>query len=553
MSPRKSDSGGVLSDFTSTNEWQQLLVRAERPVNLRNVFEVDPTRASRLTIEVGDLIVDLSKHLVDEDILATLVAMADRSGLRERIEAMFNGEHINTTEDRAVLHTLLRTPRDELDVDTLEPALASVHETLDRMAAFAEDVRLGKWVGHTGARIRDVVNIGIGGSDLGPAMAYRALRAQRHPEIKVHYVSNIDPSHLVGTLTDLDPATTLFVVASKTFTTIETLTNAQAARQWLVDRSGNEDSVAKHFVAVSSNQQLVGEFGIEASNMFAFGDWVGGRYSLGSAIGLSLMIAIGPSAFREMLGGFRTMDVHFRETPIEKNVPALMALIGIFYRNAMELTSYAVLPYAQDLDRFPAYLQQLDMESNGKRTRISGVEVDLDTGPVLWGEPGTNGQHAFYQLLHQGTSIVPADLIGFVESNDELGAQQDLLVANMFAQAEALAFGRSETEVLERDPGMGPDLVPHRAFPGNRPTTVLLAQRLTPSVLGQLIALYEHKVFVQGALWDINSFDQWGVELGKQLAEKVFAELTSAQTPDLAHDGSTNQLITFYRKARRRL
>ena len=541
-----------MTGFTSTNEWQRLLRRAEQPVILRDVFEADPLRARRLTFEVGDLIVDLSKHLVDEDILDLLVAVANGVGLRDRIDAMFTGEHINTTEDRAVLHTLLRTPRDQFAADKLAPAATSVHETLDRMADFAEDVRSGRWVGYNGARITDVVNIGIGGSDLGPAMAYRALRAQRHPEIRVHYVSNIDPSHLVAVLTDLDPATTLFVVASKTFTTVETLTNARAARQWLVDGSGKEGSVADHFVAVSTNQQLVGEFGIEPSNMFAFGEWVGGRYSLGSAIGLSLMIAIGPEAFRQMLDGFRTIDVHFQETAIENNVPALMALIGVFYRNAMALGSYAVLPYAQDLDRFPAYLQQLDMESNGKRTRTGGVEVDVDTGPVIWGEPGTNGQHAFYQLLHQGTSVVPADLIGFVESNDELGMQQDLLVANMFAQAEALAFGRSETEVLEQDPGMAPDLVPHRVFPGNRPTSVVLAPRLTPSVLGQLIALYEHKVFVQGTLWGINSFDQWGVELGKQLAETVFAELTAAESPDLAHDDSTNQLISTYRDARRR-
>ena len=541
-----------MTGFTSTNEWQRLLRRAEQPVILRDVFDADPLRATRLTFEVGDLVVDLSKHLVDEDILGLLVAIANQAELRERIDAMFTGEHINTTEDRAVLHTLLRTPRDQFADDKLAPAATSVHETLDRMADFAEDVRSGKWVGYTGARISDVVNVGIGGSDLGPAMAYRALRAHRHPEIRVHYVSNIDPSHLVGVLTDLHPATTLFVVASKTFTTVETLTNARAARQWLVDASGNEGSVADHFVAVSTNQRLVEEFGIEPSNMFAFGEWVGGRYSLGSAIGLSLMIAIGPEAFREMLDGFRTVDVHFRETAIENNVPALMALIGVFYRNAMAFASYAVLPYAQDLDRFPAYLQQLDMESNGKRTRTSGVEVDVDTGPVIWGEPGTNGQHAFYQLLHQGTSVVPADLIGFVESNDELGAQQDLLVANMFAQAEALAFGRSEIEVLEHDPGMAPDLVAHRVFPGNRPTSVVLAPRLTPSVLGQLSALYEHKVFVQGVLWGINSFDQWGVELGKQLAETVFAELTAAESPDLAHDGSTNQLITTYRDAHRR-
>ncbi|HEU4895752.1 MAG TPA: glucose-6-phosphate isomerase, partial [Acidimicrobiia bacterium] len=467
----------------------------------------------------------------------------------ERIEAMFSGEHINSTEDRAVLHVALRSaPEDWFVVDGVD-VVPDVHRVLDRMATFSERVRSGEWVGHTGERIRDVVNIGIGGSDLGPAMAYRALRSYRHPEISAHYVSNVDPAHLESVLDVVDPRSTLFIVASKTFTTLETLANARSARAWLVDSLG-EKAVERHFVAVSTNEDEVSAFGIDTENMFGFWDWVGGRYSLGSAIGLSVMIAVGPARFREMLDGFRVIDHHFRTEPLASNVPVLLGLIGIWYRNVLGLPTYAVLPYSQDLDRFPAYLQQLDMESNGKRVGLDGSPVTLETGPIVWGEPGTNGQHAFYQLLHQGTAVVPADLIGFVEPNVDLGGQHDLLMANLIAQAEALAFGKSAPEVASA--GVAPDLVSHRSFPGNRPTSVVLAPRLTPSVLGQLVALYEHKVFTQGAVWGINSFDQWGVELGKELASRTIAELKAPEAPEPGHDPSTNALIRRYRNGRGR-
>jgi glucose-6-phosphate isomerase len=425
-----------------------------------------------------------------------------------------------------------------------------VHEVLEQMAGFAERVRNGTWLGHTGERIRHVVNIGIGGSDLGPAMAYRALRPYVLSGLEAHFVSNIDPADLAAVLEIVDPARTLFIVASKTFTTLETLSNARSARAWLIDHLGDETAVARHFVAVSTNAPEVEAFGIDTDNMFGFWDWVGGRYSMDSAIGLSLMIAIGPDAFREMLAGFRTIDQHFQSTPFGDNVPVLLGLVGIWYRNFLGYPTYAVLPYSQDLARFPAYLQQLDMESNGKRVRLDGTPVATDTGPIVWGEPGTNGQHAFYQLLHQGTTVVPTDLIGFVAPNDDVGSQHDLLMGNLFAQAEALAFGKTAEEVAAA--GVAPDLVPHRTFPGNRPSSVILAPELTPSVLGQLIALYEHKVFVQGAIWGINSFDQWGVELGKVLASTIINELTSDVSPDLAHDPSTNALIDRYRQARGR-
>jgi glucose-6-phosphate isomerase len=417
------------------------------------------------------------------------------------------------------------------------------------MADLADGVRSGGWKGHSGKPIKTVINIGIGGSDLGPVMAYRALRYYRHPDIDVRFVSNIDPAHLIAATAGADPAETLFVVASKTFTTLETLTNARAARQWVLEHfNGDEAAIAKHFVAVSTNATEVAKFGIDTANMFGFWDWVGGRYSFDSAIGLSLMIAIGPEAFREMLDGFRTVDQHFRTTPLERNVPALLGLIGVWYRNVLGLATYAVLPYAQDLDRFPAYLQQLDMESNGKQVRLDGSPVATDTGPIVWGEPGTNGQHAFYQLLHQGTTVVPADLIGFFEATDDLGHQHDLLMGNMFAQSEALAFGKTAAEVAAD--GVADDLVPHRTFPGNRPTSVIMAPRLTPSVLGQLVALYEHKVFTQGTIWGINSFDQWGVELGKVLATKIIAELAGGEDDALDHDPSTNALIDRYRRFR---
>ncbi len=541
-----------MTDFRSSPEWRSLSARARSGFDLRQAFHSDPGRTARLSFEVGDLIVDLSKHLVDPEMLDDLIAIGQEFGVLRAAEEMFNGAKINTTEDRSVLHTLLRTPRDEAPTAALKPELQSIHQTLDRMAVIATQIRSGNWLGYDGRPISDVVNIGIGGSDLGPAMAYRALRPYRQRELNIHYVSNVDPSHLASTLDGLEPATTLFLVASKTFTTTETLTNARAARRWLLDRSGRSASVAQHFVALSASRSRVEEFGIDPLNMLPFGEWVGGRYSLGSAIGLSLMIAVGPQAFHEMLAGFHVVDRHFRDTPPSRNVPLLMGLLGILYRNAMGLQSYAVLPYSQDLERFPAYLQQLDMESNGKHTRRDGIATQGDTGPVLWGEPGTNGQHAFYQLLHQGTTIVPADLIGFAESHEESDSQQDLLLANMVAQSEALAFGRTSAEAKELYPDVAPDLLDHRTFAGGRPTSVILAPKLTPAVLGQLIALYEHKVFVQGVLWGINSFDQWGVELGKQLADRIFNELITPSRPVLQHDSSTNHLIETLRKARGR-
>ena len=517
------------------------------PIDLRAAFADDPNRAAELTFTVGDLVVDLSKHLIDRGSIGRLLELAEASGLRRRIDAMFAGEPINTTENRAVLHVALRAEAGDRYVVAGQEAVADVHAVLDAMEEFTDRVRSGEWRGHTGRPIRTVVNIGIGGSDLGPAMAYRALRHYRHQEIDVRFVSNIDPAHLVAQLSGIDPAETLFVIASKTFTTLETMTNARAAKAWLVDAfGGDESAVAKHFVAVSTNAEAVADFGIDTANMFGFWDWVGGRYSFDSAIGLPLMISIGAPAFREMLAGFRTVDQHFRTEPLERNVPALLGLIGIWYRNLLGYPTYAVLPYSQDLDRFPAYLQQLDMESNGKRVRLDGAAVIMDTGPIVWGEAGTNGQHAFYQLLHQGTSVVPADLIGFLEATDDIDGQHLLLMANLIAQAEALAFGKSADEVAAS--GVDPDLVAHRTFPGNRPTSVILAPKLTPSVLGQLVALYEHKVFTQGAIWGINSFDQWGVELGKVLASRIIDELQADEDLQLDHDASTTALIDMFRR-----
>lgn len=538
--------------INSTQEWKELEELERRPgdLDLRRAFAVDPGRAERLTFGAGDLMVDFSKHLVTDEVLAALVGVARRAGVPERIEAMFGGEHINVTEDRAVLHPALRARVGETFFVDGRDVVRDVQRVLDRMTDFADRVRAGEWLGHTGKRIRHIVNIGIGGSDLGPAMAYRALRSYRDTDIEAHFVSNVDPANLAGVLDVVDPASTLFVVASKTFTTLETLSNARAARAWLVDSLGDDAAVSKHFVAVSTNGDEVAAFGIDTANMFELWDWVGGRYSLDSAIGLSLMISVGPDAFRDMLAGFRAMDLHFRTTPLEHNVPALLGMIGIWYRNLLRYPTYAVLPYSQDLDRFAAYLQQLEMESSGKRVRLDGTLVDMDTGPIVWGEPGTNGQHAFYQLLHQGTMVVPADLIGFVEPAEDQGGQHDLLMGNLFAQAEALAFGKTADEVAAA--GVRADLVPHRTFPGNRPTSVILAPKLTPSVLGQLIALYEHKVFTQGVVWGINSFDQWGVELGKELAGTIIEELTAGQPPELTHDASTNALIRHYRRQRGR-
>jgi glucose-6-phosphate isomerase len=537
-----------MEPMSTTTEWAELLAHRHEiePVSLREAFATDPGRAEALTFAVGGLTVDLTKHLLTTDTIHHLLAVARRAGVEERREAMFAGEHINETEDRAVLHPALRSdPGDQFSVDG-RSVVRDVHEVLDRMAAFSERVRSGEWLGHTGRRIRTIVNIGIGGSDLGPVMAYRALRPYVHPELAVRYVSNIDPAHLDAALADLDPAETLFIVASKTFTTLETLSNARNARDWLLDAMGGDTaSVASHFVAVSTNAPEVANFGIDIDNMFGFWDWVGGRYSLDSAIGLSLMIAVGPERFGEMLDGFRTVDRHFLTEPLERNVPVLLAMIGVWYRDVLGFPTLAVLPYAQDLERFPAYLQQLDMESNGKRVRLDGSLVDMETGPIVWGEPGTNGQHAFFQLLHQGTSVVPADLIGFLEAADDIGGQHDLLIGNLLAQAEALAFGRTPEEVA--DSGVPAHLVAHRSFPGDRPTTMIVAPALTPSVLGQLIAVYEHKVFVQGVVWGVNSFDQWGVELGKVLATKIIAEVTSETPPALEHDPATNALIRMYR------
>jgi glucose-6-phosphate isomerase len=540
-----------VESITASGPWQELLrLGAVGPIDLRHAFSADPGRAQRLTFGVGDLSVDLSKHLVTDETIRVLAAVARVAGLSDRIEAMFCGEHINVTEDRAVLHTALRAGEGDTFATNGDDVVADVHAVLDRMSAFAELVRSGAWTGYTGDRIRSIVNIGIGGSDLGPAMAYRALRPYVHEDLEAHFVSNIDPAHLASVLDRVDPATTLFIVASKTFTTLETLSNARNARAWLVEALGDDAGVAKHFVAVSTNGPEVAAFGIDPQNMFGFWDWVGGRYSVDSAIGLSLMVAVGPSRFREFLDGFRTVDQHFRAEPLERNVPALLGLIGVWYRNVIGYPTYAVLPYSQDLDRFAAYLQQLDMESNGKRVRRDGSPVEMDTGPIVWGEPGTNGQHAFYQLIHQGTTIVPADLIGFLEPHDDIGGQHDLLMGNLFAQAEALAFGKTAEEVAAA--GVDAGLVPHRTFPGNRPTSMILAPQLTPSVLGQLIALYEHKVFTQGTIWGINSFDQWGVELGKALATAIIGELTSDDAPDLEHDPSTNASIERYREARGR-
>jgi glucose-6-phosphate isomerase len=534
-------------------EWQALQGHAEKfsAVHLRDLFESDPRRGERLTAQVADLYVDYSKNLVTDEVLAALNALAERARLRERIAAMFAGEHINTTEDRAVLHVALRMPRDATLVVDGQDVVAEVHEVLDRMGAFSDRVRSGEWTGHTGQRIRTVVNIGIGGSDLGPVMAYEALKAYADPQIECRFISNIDPTDLYEKTHDLDPATTLFIVVSKTFTTQETLTNATEARKWLVDGLGGDSSaVAKHFVAVSTNAQRVADFGIDTANMFGFWDWVGGRYSLPSAVGLSVMVAIGKEQFAEMLSGYHAVDEHFRTQPVERNVPALLGLLNVWYNTFLGAQSHAVLPYAQYLHRFPAYLQQLTMESNGKSIRLDGTPVDYQTGEVFWGEPGTNGQHAFYQLIHQGTKLIPADFIGFAEPNHDIGGMHDLFMSNFFAQTGALAFGRS-LEQVEAE-GTDPAVAPHRVMQGNHPTTTIMATKLTPAVLGQLIALYEHIVFTEGTVWEINSFDQWGVELGKVMANQLAPLLTAASAPQLEQDSSTNTLISRYRADRGR-
>jgi glucose-6-phosphate isomerase len=516
--------------------------------HLRDLFAADPGRGERLTLEGAGLFLDYSKNRITDETIPLLVALADECGLRGRIDAMFSGERINVTEDRAVLHVALRAPRGaRIAVDGVD-VVPAVHDVLDRMSAFADRVRGGDWTGATGRPIRNVVNIGIGGSDLGPVMAYQALRHYSRRDMTFRFVSNVDGTDFAETTHDVDPAETLFIVSSKTFTTLETMTNAHTARDWALAALGDEAAVARHFVAVSTNEAEVAAFGIDPANMFGFWDWVGGRYSMDSAIGLSTMIAIGPEGFRSMLDGFHAMDEHFRMTPFERNLPVVMGLLAIWYGDFFGAQTVAVLPYDQYLARFPAYLQQLTMESNGKSVTLEGAPVDYETGAIYWGEPGTNGQHSFYQLIHQGTKLIPADFIGFTTSLNPLGRHHDLLMANVFAQTQALAFGKTAEEVRAEESEAW--RVPHRVFPGNRPTNTILAERLTPRTLGALVALYEHSVFTQGTIWGINSFDQWGVELGKVLATRIVAELESADEPELAHDSSTNALIRRYRTAR---
>ncbi|MGO8875773.1 MAG: glucose-6-phosphate isomerase [Acidimicrobiales bacterium] len=543
-------------DIERSPEWQALVAHCGEvgSVHLRDFFAPDPGRAARMTLGAADLIFDYSKHRVSGETMRLLLALAERAGVAARRDAMFAGDHINVTEDRAVLHVALRMPREATLVVDGRDVVAEVHAVLDHMGEVSDRIRSGAWTGATGAPISHVVNIGIGGSDLGPAMAYEALKDYADAGIACRFVSNVDPADLFEKTHDLDPARTLFVVSSKTFTTLETLTNAAAARDWLLAGLGaaaGGDAVAKHFVAVSTNEPGVTAFGIDAANMFGFWDWVGGRYSYDSAIGFSLMVAIGKERFAEMLAGFHAMDSHFRHTPLAGNVPVLQGLLNVWCNNFLGAQSHAVLPYSQRLSRFPAYLQQLTMESNGKSVRLDGTAVDYETGEIYWGEPGTNGQHAFYQLLHQGTKLVPADFIAFAEPNHDAGQQHDLLLANCFAQSSVLALGRTAAEVAAD--GTPPDLVPHKVMPGNRPSTTILARKLTPSVLGQLVALYEHVVFTEGAIWGIDSFDQWGVELGKVMAKQLAPALTSDTAPDLSgHDGSTAELVRRYRALRGR-
>jgi glucose-6-phosphate isomerase len=530
--------------------WQALATHADeiRDVHLRDLFAGDRDRGERLAVEAEDVYLDYSKNRVTDQTLRLLVQLAEERGLRQRIDAMFAGAAINSTEDRAVLHVALRAPEGtRIEVDGAD-VVAEVHEVLNRMSVFAERVRAGHWKGATGKPVRNVVNIGIGGSDLGPVMAYEALRHYSRRDMTFRFVSNVDGTDFVEATRDLDPAETLFIVSSKTFTTLETMTNARSAKRWLLAPLADRAAVARHFVAVSTNEDEVRAFGIDPNNMFGFWDWVGGRYSMDSAIGLSTMLAIGPDRFRELLAGFHAIDEHFRTAPFEHNLPVLMGLLAVWYADFFDAETVAVLPYDQYLKRFPAYLQQLTMESNGKSVTLDGQRVDYATGPIYWGEPGTNGQHSFYQLIHQGTRLIPCDFIAFAQTLNPIGDQHDLLTANVFAQTEALAFGKTAAEVeAEGTPGW---LVPHRVFEGNRPTNTILLQRLTPGTLGKLVALYEHSVFTQGVIWGINSFDQWGVELGKALAKRIAAELSSDSVPALAHDSSTNALIERYRRHR---
>ncbi|HEU5491626.1 MAG TPA: glucose-6-phosphate isomerase [Gaiellaceae bacterium] len=519
-----------------------------RQRHLRDLFAEDATRGERLVAEGAGIHLDYSKNRVTDETLRLLLELAEESGLAERTEAMFRGDRINATENRSVLHVALRMPRGQsLVVDGVD-VVEQVHEVLDRMAAFSERIRSGAWKGQTGKPIRNVVNIGIGGSDLGPVMAYEALRFYARRDLTFRFVSNVDSTDFVEATRDLAPEETLFVVSSKTFTTLETMTNAHSARAWALAALGDEEAIAKHFVAVSTNADEVARFGIDPENMFGFWDWVGGRYSMDSAIGLSTMLAVGPERFRELLAGFHAMDEHFRTTPLERNLPVLMGMLCVWYADFFGTQTYGVMPYSQYLKRFPAYLQQLTMESSGKSVTLNGRRVDYETGAVFWGEPGTNGQHSFYQLIHQGTKLIPVDLIGFARTPNPLGDHHDILMSNVLAQAEALAFGKTEDDV--RAEGTPEAVVPHRVFEGNRPSNVLLAEELTPFTLGALVALYEHSVFVQGTVWEINSFDQWGVELGKALAQRIVPELTSEDEPELAHDSSTNALIRRYRALR---
>jgi glucose-6-phosphate isomerase len=536
--------------LTQRPAWQALARHYQqiRDVHLRQLFAEDPRRGERFAAEAAGLYLDYSKHRISDETIRLLLQLAQECGLRERIDAMFRGDKINVTERRAVLHVALRAPRDEKIVVDGEDVVPQVHAVLDKMAAFVQRVRSGEWKGHTGKPIRNVINIGIGGSDLGPVMAYEALKHYSRRDMTFRFVSNVDGTDFAEATLDLDPAETLFIVSSKTFTTLETMTNARTARDWALRTLGDEAAVARHFVAVSTNAGEVAKFGIDPANMFEFWDWVGGRYSMDSAIGLSTMVAIGSERFREMLDGFHTMDEHFRTAPFERNLPVLMGLLAVWYNDFFGAQTAAVLPYDQYLKRFPAYLQQLTMESNGKHVTLEGIPVDFQTGSIYWGEPGTNGQHSFYQLIHQGTRLIPCDFIGFCQSLNPLGEHQDLLLANVFAQGEALAFGKTAGEVKAE--GTPDWLVPHRVFEGNRPTTTILAERLTPETLGKLVALYEHSVFTQGTIWQIDSFDQWGVELGKVLAQRIIPELESATEPELKHDSSTNTLIRRYRESR---
>ncbi|HZO83265.1 MAG TPA: glucose-6-phosphate isomerase [Candidatus Binataceae bacterium] len=519
-----------------------------RDVHLRTLFRDDPARGERLAIEAAGLYLDYSKHRVTDETMRLLFALAGEVGLRARIDAMFAGEKINATERRAVLHVALRAPRTASIMVDGEDVVPGVHEVLDRMAEFARQVRDGSWKGHTGKRIRNVINVGIGGSDLGPVMAYEALRHFSDRSLTMRFVSNVDGTDFAEATRALDPAETLFIISSKTFTTLETMTNAHTARKWCLDALGDERAIARHFVAVSTNAAEVAKFGIDTRNMFGFWDWVGGRYSMDSAIGLSTMIAIGPENFRAMLAGFRAIDEHFRTAPFERNLPVIMGLLAVWYNNFFGAQTVGVFPYDQYLKRFPAYLQQLTMESNGKHVTLEGAAVDYQTGPIFWGEPGTNGQHSFYQLIHQGTKLIPCDFIAFSRPLNPLGRHHDLLVANVFAQAEALAFGKTPEEVKAE--GTPDWLVPHRVCEGNRPSTTILAEQLTPETLGKLVALYEHSVFTQGVVWNIDSFDQWGVELGKMLAQRIIPELENPAEPRLEHDSSTNALIRRYRRRR---